>query len=357
MIDPNNPINLNPQDLSGQQNSQVDPSFLPKDSNVYIRTMNTDLSNLKNQGGEALPYVETPSSIPNMPVAEVPPAPIPTPEVMPTPVMTMPISNITEQIIAPVVEKPVETNPVMPVMEPPASTLDTLKQKMNELNPSVENIPQNNPTPEVNFGINNLSSNLNSDFNNLIAPEEFSPMANVDPNEAAPKGKNKLMILVALLGLVILVVTVIFVIRPKAAAPKINLMPNNENVLVPPTTVSMAPVTKPSPFIPVKNAFQVADMSIDISKSVEIVNQIKDEAKNLLAPNEFKIITPKIKNVYLTSTEVVSAFADNAPQSLMDNLLEKYLVYTFYGEVHPALGIVVQVKPESVDQVKTDFLT
>jgi len=349
MIDPNNPVNLNPQDLSGQQNSQVDPSFLPKDSNVYIRTMNTDLSNLKNQGGEALPYVETPTSIPN----------IPSP-VGPTPV-AMPAIDISVQ--APVESKPevVVNNPIpsmgipTPVNEQP-STLDNLTQKLNELNPNVSmpSMPQPSPTS---FPVNNLSSNLNTDLNNLITPEEFSPMANVDPNEGAPKGKSKLMILIAVLGLGILLVIGIMVMRSRAVTPKINVKTNNPNTLMPPTTIAMAPVTKPSPFMPLKNAFQLSDINIDISKSPEIVNQVKDEAKILLAPNEFKVIAPKIKNTYLTATEVVNAFVDNAPQSLMDNLLEKYLVYSFYGEVHPALGIILQVKSENVEAIKTDFLT
>jgi len=349
MIDPNNPVNLNPQDLSGQQNSQVDPSFLPKDSNVYIRTMNTDLSNLKNQGGEALPYVETPTSIPNIP-SPVGPAPV-----------AMPAIDISVQ--APVESKPevVVNNPIpsmgipTPVNEQP-STLDNLTQKLNELNPnaSMPSMPQPSPTS---FPVNNLSSNLNTDLNNLITPEEFSPMANVDPNEGTPKGKSKLMILIAILGLGILLVIGIIVMRSRAATPKINVKTNNPNTLVPPTTIAMAPVTKPSPFMPLKNAFQLSDINIDISKSPEIVNQVKDEAKILLAPNEFKVIAPKIKNTYLTATEVVNAFVDNAPQSLMDNLLEKYLVYSFYGEVHPALGIILQVKSENVEAIKTDFLT
>jgi hypothetical protein len=349
MIDPNNPINLNPQDLSGQQNSQVDPSFLPKDSNVYIRTMNTDLSNLKSQGGEALPYVETPSVVPNvLPVAPAMPEPI------------MPVASAPSEALNPVafeMPKPEMPQPVNPVVEQP-STLDSLKQKISELSPNTGSVPIANPIATPNLEINNLSSNLNTDFNNLITPEEFSPMANVDPNDNVPKSKNKIMILVAILGLVVLVVVVIFVIRPKTASPKVNMIPGaNQNILVPPTTISMAPVTKPSPFMPVKNAFQVSDISIDVSKSPEIVNQIKEEAKELLATNEFKVIVPKIKDIYLTAPEILNAFADNIPQNLMSNLLEKYLVYAFYGEVHPALGIVVQVKPESVDAVKTDFLT
>ena len=85
MIDP---TNVNPNDLNAAANSQVDPNFLPKDSNVYIRTMNTDLSNLKSQGGEALPYVEAPVAIPNLNTS---PTPVPNPMPVPPPPMPAPM--------------------------------------------------------------------------------------------------------------------------------------------------------------------------------------------------------------------------------------------------------------------------
>ncbi|MDD3808385.1 MAG: hypothetical protein PHG49_02520 [Candidatus Pacebacteria bacterium] len=59
----NDPNSQNNQDLNNQPNSQVDPNFLPKDSNVYIRTMKTDLNNLKEKGGENLPYIEKPANV------------------------------------------------------------------------------------------------------------------------------------------------------------------------------------------------------------------------------------------------------------------------------------------------------
>jgi len=84
MIDPNNQNTIPNSDM----NNQIDPNFLPKDSNVYIRTMNADLDNLKNQGGETLPYVASPvmpndfSSLENK-VPEVPkPEPV-NPALMP----------------------------------------------------------------------------------------------------------------------------------------------------------------------------------------------------------------------------------------------------------------------------------
>ena len=42
---------------------------------------------------------------------------------------------------------------------------------------------------------------------------------------------------------------------------------------------------------------------------------------------------------------------------LVNNLDEKYLVYSFYGEVNPALGLIFKAKPEVIDQIKAEFMT
>ncbi|MFA5230031.1 MAG: hypothetical protein WC422_01050 [Candidatus Paceibacterota bacterium] len=146
-----------------------------------------------------------------------------------------------------------------------------------------------------------------------------------------------------------------FIIKPRMLSPKVAFNPTpNTSLLSPATTVT---TTKPSPFIMIKSGFQTNNLDIDISKSPEIVTQIKTEANNILPPGGLKVIVPKIKNQFLTSLEIVSAFVDNIPPSLINNLNEKYLIYSFYGEVHPALGIVLTVNNNMLDQIKADFLS
>ncbi len=146
-----------------------------------------------------------------------------------------------------------------------------------------------------------------------------------------------------------------FVIRPKMLSPKVTFNPTTNTSLLAPATT--APTTKPSPFIMIKSGFQASNLNIDIAKSPEIIAQIKAEANNILPVNSFKVIVPMIKNQFLTSAEIVNAFVDNVPPSLTNNLKDKYLMYSFYGEVHPALGMIVTVNNEGLDQIKADFLS
>jgi len=372
MIDPNNPINLNPQDVSKANDSQVDPSFLPKDSNVYIRTMNADLSNLKNSGGESLPYVENPvvntgfNNINNVPQNNTPVntpsvdlgSAIPKTEIpinteipnKPSEIEVPDFANLNQVLgPAPIAPTPIVTEAVPTNTEP--TTLENIKNKIDNLNVA--------PIAKIkdNANINNLSSNLNANLNDLIMPEEFSPIANVEQTQISTKSKSKILPLLLILGLAIAITLVfMFIIRPKMLSPKVSLKTNSENLLMPATSITTT-TTKASPFIPLNSGFQLNNLNIDISKSQEIVNQIKTEANNLLSPGEFKVITPKIKDQFMTSGEILSAFIDNAPMSLVEYLNDKYLVYSFYGEVHPSLGLVFKIKSDATETIKTDFMS
>ncbi len=210
MIDPNNANNLNPQNVNNNISEPIDPSFLPKDSNVYIRTMNTDLTELKSRGGEALPYVETPASINNMPSFNNQPEIIkPTEPTVPkpaeAPAASVDFSNIatTNPNSAPLNSGPIappnpSLNDVLQNTNTISnnSTLEGIKSKINELNNGVSSAVKESPT-------SNLSANLNDSINKLISPEEFSPMSNVDLNPTPPKGKNKLFVVLVLIVLLI----------------------------------------------------------------------------------------------------------------------------------------------------------
>lgn len=378
MNDLNSQNNSMPQDQNNLQSNPVDPNFLPKDSNVYIRTMNADLNNLKNQGGETLPYVENPVSASNfgnletqntpsftMPEApkpaEIPPVEMPKmPEAMPTFEMPVAPVEMPKAPEMPSVEVPVNNSFSAPAQEVPSFGAQVnLNENPNTLNDIKEKINALNETPEVkmeNPGINNLSANLDGGLNNLITPEEFTPMSNVDINGGEPPKKNKTILIIGVVSILAFVLLFVFVIRPKMLSPKVSLKNvNTPDALMQPTVPETVTTTKPSPFMMLKGGFQLDNVDIDISKSPEIVSQIKEEANNLLSPNSFKVIISKVKNQYLTSQEILNAFVDNAPVSLANNLDEKYLVYSFYGEVHPALGLVFKVKPEAVEQIKTEF--
>lgn len=407
----------NQNDFNNNSNNQVDPSFLPKDSNVYVRTMNSDLNNLKNQGGEALPYSQDAANI-NIPKEDLAKAP-PVAENMPT-TQNFPPENYSQP-------KPIESfsseanvaNPNMPVPQAPMSdlanqqpapapdlssinlspdnhSLDNQNMPQNQADnlnpyaPSNNEIPQNNnfenivptadniPNPNISptvetpysgFNANNLNesknihdiktsentNNLSADLNNLITPEEFSPIANVNPNDSKPEGKNKLLIPVIFLAVLALIIMAYLIVWPRFFRPKVSLETNNNNHLLTPATTPTT--TKPNPFLMVSNNFVQSNLTIDISKSAEITKQIVDEAKTLGSPQSFKIITPKIKDQFLSSQDILNLFIQNAPDELTNNLQSKYLIYAYYGEFKPALGIVFSINQNNVEAVKRSFMS
>jgi len=399
------------------QNNSIDPSFLPKDSNLYVRTMNSDLNNLKNQGGEALPYAQDPVTIKNSPqipaapetpinipaadtnvaAPQVPfeqPIPVNQPPLESTPQSIPDFSNINSTIdplpsvdaipnppaptantpfvensfVAPSVEQPQsdslmscpidnapavpdyskmaspsfgsEQDPAMPNAEAPLFPSQELENQISKETPSLNNSLQ--------------TDNLSSDLNNLISPEGFSPISNVDPNTTKPGQKNKLMLPIIILGVLILFIVAYLIIRPSFFKPRVNVenIPGN-NLLTPATTAS---TTKPNPFLMVKNDFTQSNLNIDISRSAEVVKQITDEAKTLGENQSFKIITPKIKDQFLTSQEILNAFVTNVPSDLSANIESPYLLYTYYGEFKPALGIVFSINPASTEKVAQTLL-
>lgn len=399
------------------QNNSIDPSFLPKDSNLYVRTMNSDLNNLKNQGGEALPYAQDPVTIKNSPqVPAIPEVPInipsadtniiapqvpfdqpiainqpptesmpqsipdfsninssanPTPSIDAIPNQTPPAANIpfaensfvdpgaeqpqfTEPTSCPINNTPAvpdyskmaapsfgsEQDPAMPNAEAPLFPSQELENQISKETPSLNNSLQ--------------TDNLSSDLNNLISPEGFSPISNVDPNTTKPGQKNKLMFPIIILGVLILFIVAYLIIRPSFFKPRVNVenIPGN-NLLTPATTAS---TTKPNPFLMVKNDFTQSNLNIDISRSAEVVKQITDEAKTLGENQSFKIITPKIKDQFLTSQEILNAFVTNVPSDLSANIESPYLLYTYYGEFKPALGIVFSINPANTEKVAQTLL-
>jgi hypothetical protein len=399
------------------KDNSIDPSFLPKDSNLYVRTMNSDLNNLKSQGGEALPYAQEPVSIKNPPQVPIAPeAPINIPAVdtnvaapqvpfeQPIPVNQPPLestpqsipdfSNINSTIdptpsvdaipnppaptantpfvensfVAPSVEQPqldspmscpIDNTPAVPdysKMSSPSFGSEQGPVMPNIETPSLSNSTFGNETPTEVPDLNNSleTANLSSDLNNLISPEGFSPIANVDPNGTKPDQKNKLMIPIIALGVLILIIVAYLIIRPSFFKPRVSIenVPNN-NLLTPAATVS---TTKPSPFLMVKNDFTQSNLNIDISRSAEVVKQITDEAKTLGENQSFKIITPKIKDQFLTSQEILNAFVANAPADLSANIEAPYLLYTYYGEFKPALGIVFSISPTNTEKVAQTLL-
>jgi len=97
-------------------------------------------------------------------------------------------------------------------------------------------------------------------------------------------------------------------------------------------------------------------LDIDITGSPIILSTIKKEASTLGTPNQIKIIEPTIKGQKLTSKEVLQSLIKNVPQSLSDAIKIEYIVYTYYGEVHPALGLIFDIDTTQTQEIIESML-
>ncbi|MDD4994536.1 MAG: hypothetical protein PHT66_00950 [Candidatus Pacebacteria bacterium] len=127
------------------------------------------------------------------------------------------------------------------------------------------------------------------------------------------------------------------------------------------TTTMLAQTTTTlasSPYPQISGPFQKSIFNVEVSGD-QIVESIKSAALSELAsPNTFKVLIPKIHNDPLTNDEVVLSLIPSLPVRLHPYLLAReYLVYAYYGEVNPSLGLVIDIGEESKEEVKSIFLS
>lgn len=289
----------NPQSAFGQtpQTPEPEQRFSPPPSNVFIRTSQSDLEKIKSEGG----------MVSGMPSASPMPAtPEPAPEPAPAPDFSY--------------------NPPAP----PASE------------PEMAAAPEfNAPQPSPAFSGSEPS----------FAPE--APMGMADFQTSEPEGQKSKLWLWLIIAAVVIGVGVLgyfyvwprfFEARPAATST---------------TTTSIGTTTTTlgaSPYPQVSGPFQKALFNIQVS-GADIAAGIQEAAVSESAPaTTFKVLVPKVHNDALTNEEVVMALIPNLPVRLQPFMLaRKYLVYAYYGEVNPSLGLVIDVGAENKEDVKSVF--
>lgn len=211
------------------------------------------------------------------------------------------------------------------------------------------------PTPVSSMG---QESNMQpepafSDSEPSFAPEAPMGMSEFPTTEVESSQKNKLLPFIIIGVLIVAVVALgYFYLWPKFFGVK--------PVITTPTTSTSTTTTTTlaaSPYPQVSGPFQKSLFNIEISGS-DIVKSIKDSATSELAsPGTFKILIPKVHNDALTNEEVVLSLIPQLPTRLKPYMLaRKYLVYSYYGEVNPSLGLIIDIGEESKDEVKSIFL-
>lgn len=188
-----------------------------------------------------------------------------------------------------------------------------------------------------------------------ITPEGLSSEITEFPSvEAQPPQKNKLLPFI-IIGILIIAGSGLgyFYLWPKLFKP-------NAPVVVTTTSTSVATTTTTlpsSPYPQVSGPFQKSLFDIGIS-GPNVVEAIKQSATSELgSPGTFKILIPKVHNDHLTNEEIVLSLIPQLPMRLKPYLLaRKYLVYAYYGEVNPSLGLIIDIGEESKEEVKSIFL-
>ena len=322
-------------------NFNQEPTFSPSE-NINIRTMQSDLEKIKSEGG-------------NIPTSEIPPFQnqnftLKTPPQMSTPSTSgflTPDSSFqggfnqtfqtpTESTIGSSFHKESETYFETPPISP------TEVSSFQEM-PSPENLSfspyQTPPTPPT--------GETGQEF---VSPE-FHPQV--------PK-KSKLLLPLLLAGILVAVgVMGYFVVWPKLFKKPIPVTTTTislvtETVITTTTTTTLPP----SPFVEISTPYEKAIIEIKVIGDIIVSNIRKEAMTNLGAVNTFKVIIPSVKRETLTTEEVALSLIPNLPERLRNILLKgKYLVYAYYGEVNPSLGLILEVNKEEREEAEAAFLS
>ena len=299
-------------DFNLSQSNNFNPS---PSENINIRTMQSDLETLKEEGG-------------NLPTGEIPSPFSPEP--------SQPFPQMPSQQNNPPLQRETESNFEIPKVQPTETT-------------SVSDIP----SPE------NLSfSPYQTPPSGIPASQEF---VSSDFTPSPPKKSKLLFPLILAVILVGVGVLGYFVIWPKISKKTTPVVSTTTSTIlttvettIPPTTTTTLP---PSPFIRISAPYEKASVSIEIIGNI-VTNALRKDALASVSPaGTFKVLMPSAKDL-LTTKELVLSLIPNIPERLKNIVLEgKYLVYAYYGEVNPSLGLILEVDKENMEEAQNVFLS
>lgn len=177
--------------------------------------------------------------------------------------------------------------------------------------------------------------------------------------QTQPPHKNKIVPLLIIIGIIIAAGALgYFFLWPKLFGPKTVTPPTTQPVEVPTTILTTTTTLPPSPYPQISEPYQKNVIDLKIQGSL-VVSALKEEATKEMAPAQtFKILIPRYHDYLLSGEEVILSLIPNLPESLKPYLLgRKYLVYVYYGEVNPSLGLIIEIGQSSKEEVKGIFAT
>ncbi len=291
------------QNQPNQEFNQGQTPFAPPPPNVFIRTSDSDLEKIQKEGGT---YSSEFSKEPSIP-SQIPTQPPVSPSVYERTPQSVPFQDIS---FAP--QKLATETPIV----------------------SFENQPPKTGIPSI--------------------PE--IPASELSGIPTPPSKKNFLPFII--IGALVIggVALGYFLLWPKIFAPKkVTQVVTTTTTTTSTTTTTTLP---PSPYISIGSPYFKSFVDLKVTGSV-VISQIKESATNESSPaGTFKILIPKVKGIALTDEEVILSLIPKLPQELKPFLLgdKKFLLYVYYGEVNPSLGLIVETGLENKNSIKPIFL-
>lgn len=221
--------------------------------------------------------------------------------------------------------------------------------------PSQPTFSPPSPFNESRSPVNEIPSGPNFSepaINPQISASEFTNF----PQSQIPKKNNKLIPLLIIIALVIGgAVLGYFFLWPKFFASKPISVTTTTQSTISFTTTTTLPL---SPYPQVSGPYQKTSLTVSLTGSA-VVSSIKKIATQTMQPAEtFSILTPKYRDYFLSGEEIIMSLIPNLPDNLKPYLLaRKYLLYVYYGEVNPSLGLIVDIGKDNTDDVKAAFVT
>lgn len=300
--------------------------FQPPQSNIFVRTMEDDLKNLQNTGGQV-------PNIAGQPVENLNVSPTPPPVVPSVP----PISTTPEPIpVAPAVN--INNNSIFGGDTAMGMMADTEAPK--EVKGPRPVMSKKIPTKLIMIGgIAVLVIGGALAFYFLVYPKLFDsqlPIVGV-PDKFTCDFNYRCI--------------------KNPVGDFVTLADCQKTCIKPPVTVvTSTPVTIAPPLALVTLPYNAYTLPMNLSTCATILTSIKAEVKKPAAVETFKILMPKFKTEYLSNPEITGIFIPKVPKELSDVLKEKYLVFAYYGTTTASLGLAMEVGQANIPTLKDYFL-
>jgi len=304
----------NSQTPSNDQNNQ----FAPPPNNIFIRTMNSDMETLKDNGG-SLPSFESP----NANFSQTP--------------------SQETNVSAPTINNPaaeISNNPFANQSVTPPPIVPTFNNQVDGIPPnSVPNLPKKKKSSALLLILLGIL---------LLGGGGFAAYKFVWPKFVQPK-------------------TPVVAINNFKCGCDLQNQPictatgtgascsNAGDCTCTQTTTTTVVTLPPTPFIEIPNSadtpIAISPISLDFtnkSLAATVLSLIKAEVNKATPVNTLKPIRIDYKGQFLSSKEMLTVLFKSLPVGFTDNITDKYTVYVYYGNLQPSLGLVVETNAPDV---------